>query len=106
MRSPTSQTRRAYKPVGHASTYATRAAKGDLNGIWSPLEAGFTETLTLGGCQGRMTLNDDVEADTALAVGLPPYEVSEAELPYLSHDAVPVRPPPRPRSGSKRATGC
>jgi hypothetical protein len=54
-------------------------------------------TLTLGGRQGRLTLNDDVEADTALAVGLPPFEVSEAELPYLSLDSAPVRPPPSHR---------
>lgn len=46
--------------------------------------------------QGRLVLNDEVEADTAEAVGLPAFEVSEAELPFLPPQCAPVRSPTPP----------
>ena len=31
-------------------------------------------------------MTDQLEADTAIAVGLPPYDVAEEEIPFLPED--------------------
>eukprot|EP00976_Prorocentrum_cordatum_P082259 1184743-Prorocentrum_minimum.AAC.3 len=37
--------------------------------------------------RSKRNLTDELEADTATAVGLPPYDVAEEELPFLPEDA-------------------